>query len=86
MHIPLKKTIYLYFYHLMDAVMQKIYFKNIFDLRNSVKIDLIVNIILNVIIKNKKTRGLPGIEPGTASTLKKNHTTRPKPQLAFLLK
>ena len=36
------------------------------------------------ITKIKKSRGLPGIEPGTASTLKKNHTTRPKPQLIFL--
>ena len=33
---------------------------------------------------NKKTKGgLPGIEPGTASTLKKNHTTRPKPLSHF---
>ena len=37
--------------------------------------------------KNKKyQRGLPGIEPGTASTLKKNHTTRPKPLINIFKK
>ena len=31
-----------------------------------------------------KMRGLPGIEPGTASTLKKNHTARLKPHSMIL--
>ena len=45
----------------------------------------IIKITINsfvILYKNKKPRGLPGIEPGTASTLKKNHTTRPKPLVA----
>ena len=39
-----------------------------------------------MLMLEKKKRGLPGIEPGTASTLKKNHTTRPKPLLNILSK
>ena len=71
----------------MKYIMQKIiYQKNYFLLFAFLLLSDYHSTFYYHYFKAKKPRGLPGIEPGTASTLKKNHTTRPKPQLAFLIK